>query len=106
MTLEECAEIVKESGKDYFMYKSLQTCKVCELVADAVFDVTTYPASTGAASTIYMTRPNYPLQLQDPANNQQCAITCDPKLPWDAALSGTVKCMAPASTVKLQCHSN
>jgi hypothetical protein len=35
------------------------------------------------SSIIYRNAPNYPLNLQDPLNNQQCVKACDPLAPWD-----------------------
>jgi hypothetical protein len=50
----------------------------------------------------YRNVPNYPLNLQDAANNRQCVYTCDPNTPWDAALNS---CMSNTNFSKITCHT-
>lgn len=102
MTSDECAEIVKGAGFEFFVHSDASgstTCKGCLNDSHRVEKIRVYNYVS-----IYQITPNYPMNLQDPANNKQCLETkCDPKVLYDDALGA---CMSFANVEKLQCHAD
>jgi len=102
---EECAAAVVDAGFKYFQYQSgtaaktetQAACKACKSSQTVAIDA----AHAEAGISTFETYPNYPLQLKDPQDNKKCVMTCDPRLPWDAALGA---CMSRQSAKEFTCH--
>lgn len=89
---EECAEIAAGDGYDAFVFLKGKVCKGCKKGSEATL-ISSY-------FTTYKIKPNWPLNLQDPANNKQCKLECDPRMPWDDKLK---KCMSFKNVGSIRC---
>lgn len=98
-TKEQCAEKIYGAGFTFFVFLAggnYGTCKGCVTGTEDT-------GTTGVSHSIYQLRPNFPVTVQDPADNKQCKlISCDPRLPFDTDLN---TCMAEGNLDKIECKT-
>jgi hypothetical protein len=88
-TYQECADAMQGAGFDYFNFNGeggdIHMCKGCLNDSQDFFADDSEAATAGV--NIYKITPNYPVNMVDEANNQQCAKRCDSAGPgYDATL--------------------
>lgn len=97
-SVDQCSDAIQGIGAEYFIYYDGSNggnakCMACEVGTQDGNPDTTF-------DSIYKQVPNYPLNLQDPADNKQCTITCDPTTPYDSVLGA---CMSDQNIDKITC---
>jgi len=98
--VKDCAEQAFQDGYAHFVFATTKTngsCKGCKAVVPPAVAVNV----ASPEFSLYRVTPNYPVFLQDPANNKQCKEQkCDPLAPWDAGLN---KCMSRKNIQSVSC---
>jgi hypothetical protein len=100
---EQCSKEMFGAGFEYFIFNEgnndMYKCRGCNAGSQVDGQANAYPGVN-----IYSIKPNYPLNLQDPADNKQCTKTCDPNTPFDDALnSGAGACMSTENLKSITC---
>lgn len=102
--MEECAEQMQGAGFEYFAWNKIRAFASCRGCVAGTEDT----GATGMVNSLYKVKPNYPVALQDPADNKQCitVAACTADLPWDYALGASGKCMADTNVKEVKCKIN
>lgn len=100
-TAEECAVVAFNDGYDHFVFtnapgKTNASCKGCKAGTEKTAKVT-------SGFSIYNLRPNYPVNLQDPADKKKCKVSCDEAAPWDKYLTPKKGCMSRKNVKSISC---